>query len=61
MGRVEVARIHPFDGVHARVCGKTGVELAVADIDRMHARRATRQQHLREAARRRAKIERHEA
>ena len=58
VGGGQIARVQPLARDHARIGGKPRVELAVADVDREHLARAALEKHLREAAGRRADVER---
>ena len=58
VGGRQVARVHAFEYDHARVVAQPPVELSVADVERDDARGAALQQHVGEAAGRRADVER---
>ena len=54
--RLQIARVDLLAIDHARIVAQRDVELSVADVDRVHLRRAVLQHHVREAARRRADV-----
>ena len=54
---VERARVHALEHRHARVVADLRVQLPVADVERDHARGATLQQHVGEAAGRGADVQ----
>ena len=58
---VKRARIDALERAHARVGGEARIELAAADVDRDHLRRAARKQDVGEAAGRGADVEADEA
>src|SRR5581483_5513919 len=57
----DVAGVDAFEDDHARVVADLRMQLAVADVERDHARGATLEQHVGEAARRGADVDRIEA
>ena len=52
-----VARVHALVYQHARILPQLPIELTLPDVDRVNAGRATLQQHVREAARRRTDVD----
>src|SRR5829696_3247430 len=54
---VHVACVRPLEDGDPAVCADAWIELAVADVERDHARRAALEQHVGEPARRRADVE----
>ena len=55
--RPQVARVHALDDEHARIVAQPPVELAVSHVERDDVPGATLQQHVGEAAGRRADVE----
>ena len=53
----QLARVRALEHGHARIVAQARVELAVADVERDHARRAALEQDVREAAGRGADVE----
>ncbi len=54
----QVARVEVLEDHDARIVAQSPIELAVADVERDHARRPALQQHVGEAAGRGADVER---